>query len=115
MKEKTFNICLLCAIILFFSTVCAFSINNALEFQQESQTRTAIVNQIEGLYIYILCTPVNEFQIIGSDEKHFVLSGNPSELIKSFIKRTKKDYPNANGIIFSTYNLDKCQIIKFKN
>lgn len=72
------------------------------------------VDQIEGLYIFIQCRPSAEYDYLGSVKKSLAWSGNPKEMLNSMIKKVKKDYPQANGIIFTSIDMDKADAIKFK-
>jgi hypothetical protein len=77
---------------------------------------TAEVNKVEGLYIFTDSKPVMPYDSIGTVELGFV-SGTQYESIKAnLIKRARKKYPNADGLILNLKKkgLDNCSVIKFK-
>jgi hypothetical protein len=81
-----------------------------------SKESTAEVNKVEGLYIFTDSKPVMPYDSIGTVELGFV-SGTQYESIKAnLIKRARKKYPNADGLIFNLKKkgLDNCSVIKFK-
>lgn len=74
----------------------------------------AIVEQDQGVFIFIKSKPVAEYQVLGSVKKGFALTGSPSEMFKSMVSKCKKDYPQADGLIFNSIDLDKADCVKFK-
>jgi hypothetical protein len=59
----------------------------------------ARVTQLDGLYIFTDCLPINQFDSIGSVDLGFI-SGTQYDNIKTnLIKRTKKQFPEAEGLI----------------
>jgi hypothetical protein len=60
---------------------------------------SARVTQVDGLYIFTDCLPTNQFDSIGSVGLGFI-SGTQYDNIKTnLIKRTKKQFPEAEGLI----------------
>ncbi|MEI8202563.1 MAG: hypothetical protein WCH34_06095 [Bacteroidota bacterium] len=84
-------------------------------FKISSNKGTAIVDQKEGLYIFMLCKPVVEFDYLGSVKKGLALTGQPGEMLNSMIKKVKKDYPTADGIIFTSISMDKADAVLLKD
>lgn len=81
------------------TTLVAFK---AINYQPNSAT--AEVVKIDGLYIFTDCKPVMNYDSLGVVDLGFV-SGTQYESIRTnLIKRTRKKFPNANGLIL---NLDK--------
>lgn len=74
----------------------------------------ASVNQKEGLYLFNHSKPVNEYEYLGSVQMKLAWSGKPEEMLKGMLKRVKKDYPKADGLIFTTVHMDRADAIKFK-
>jgi hypothetical protein len=72
------------------------------------------VDQKQGLYIFMLSKPVAEYEYLGSVKKSLAWTGQPEEMLNSMIKKVKKDYPDANGIIFTSVNMERADAIKFK-
>ena len=62
----------------------------------------ATVNQLQGLYIFTDCRPVNQFQYLGSVKNGFRMAGSSqyTAVRDRLIKKVKADYPAANAIIF---------------
>lgn len=98
------------AIVLSIASIFAFkpSINN-----------TATVNQEQGVYLFVESTPVSEFIYLG-DVKNSVRfsngSGQFSDVKKKLLKACKKEYPQANGLIFHLVDggVDHADAILFK-
>lgn len=75
----------------------------------------AIVDQKEGLYVFMLSKPVAEYEYLGSVKKTIAWSGKPEEMLNSMIRKVKNDYPQANGIIFTDIDMDQADAIKIKD
>jgi ABC-type glycerol-3-phosphate transport system substrate-binding protein len=76
---------------------------------------SATVDQKEGLYVFILSKPTAQYEYLGSVKKVLAWSGKPEEMLNSLIKKVKKEYPKANGIIFTNVDMDKADAIEFKD
>lgn len=83
-------------------------------FTLVSDKSSATVDQKQGLYIFILSKPTAEYEYLGSVKKSVAWTGKPEEMLNSMIKKVKKDYPNADGIVFTSVNMDKADAINFK-
>ncbi len=83
-------------------------------FQSAVDKSDATVERREGLYIYIMSKPKADNEYLGSVKKNLALTGEPEEMLNSMIKKVKKEYPQAEGIIFTTVAMDKADAIKFK-
>ena len=80
-----------------------------------SDKGSATVDQKEGLYIFLLSKPTAEYEYMGSVKKGLAWSGQPDEMLNSRIKKIKKEYPKADGMIFTSIDMDKADAIQFKN
>jgi len=95
--------------------VCAvgFSTNH-----YTSDKATATVNQVNGLYLFVDCTPVSEYKYIGSVKYSSIVQTNPQYTVirDALIKRVKKDWPDANGVMFhfSSGSADRADAILIK-
>lgn len=96
-------------IILAASTLCLFA------FTHEIDKSAAKAEQIEGKYIFILSKPTQQYKYLGSVKKTISLTGQPQELINSIVKKVKKEYPTADGIIFKDLELSSADAIMFNN
>ena len=77
---------------------------------------TAEVSKIEGFYIFTDSKPTMPYDSLG-DVDLGIVSGTQYETIRTnLIKRARKKYQTADGIILSLNKngLDKCNVIKFK-
>ncbi|MFN4083872.1 MAG: hypothetical protein ACK4K9_09590 [Bacteroidia bacterium] len=83
-------------------------------FTSISDKGSATVDQKQGLYIFILSKPTTEYEYLGSVKKSVAWTGKPEEMLNSIIKKVKKDYPKADGIIFTSIDMDKADAIQFK-
>lgn len=91
-------------IALFIVAVSLFSFNNP-------NRKTAEVRQIDGVFIYYMSTPVDKYEALGTvDNSGIISSKKPEALIPYMLKRLKKQYPNANGIIMER-NMSDAQAI----
>ena len=74
----------------------------------------ARVDKKQNMYIFIMSEPVAEYEYLGSEKKTVTWTGQPDELFNSVMKKVKKRYPEANGIIFTTMDMDKVDVIRLK-
>jgi hypothetical protein len=75
----------------------------------------AMVEQQQGVYIFMLSNPTSTYEYLGSVKKGIAWTGQPDEMLNSMIKKIKKEYPNADAIIFTSIDMDKADAIKFKD
>ncbi len=93
------------------TVILAFSVS-----KYEPKHSTAEVSMIEGFYIFMDSKPIMPYESLGDADLGFV-SGTQYESIRtSLIKRARKKYPTADGLILNLNKkgLDKCNVIKFK-
>lgn len=74
----------------------------------------ALVDQKEGIYIFMLSKPVAQYEYLGSVKKTVSWSGEPEEMLNGIIKKVKKEYPRAQGIVFTSVDMNKADAIIFK-
>ena len=84
-------------------------------FTISSDKSSASVEQKEGLYIFILNKPTTEYEYLGSVNKVLAWGGKPEEMLNSMIRKVKKEYPRAEGIVFTSIDMDKADAIQFKD
>lgn len=99
--------------VLLLMLCVAFSVIAAAKYEPENKD-SAKVQQVEGYYTFILSKPVKEYTTVGTVEVGLTLSGKPEQNFKSILKRVKKEYPKADGIIFHDMSLEKVDVIQFK-
>jgi len=71
----------------------------ALVGQTRPDESKAYVNNVEGLFVFIDAVPASPYVILGQVEKKFAIHGFYEEQRNGLIKRIKKTYPTANGLI----------------
>lgn len=99
-------------IIFFFSGILLMFLLSSGYENYVASKQTANVNQKMGLYIFTDSKPVKEYEYMGTISAGITVNGYYDEVINSIIKRAKKDYPQAEGIIFISNS--KAEVIKFK-
>ncbi len=102
MKKILLSIVIISLVTMSFSVIVS------------DEKASANVNQVQGLYIFQQCKPVKETEYLGSVKKSVSLTGKPSEMLNSMIKKAKKEYPQCQAIIFVDDDMDKVDCVKFK-
>ena len=99
-----------------FTFIAIFSFRPfAIARGSKDTKKTAEVNQSQGIYIFIQSRPTQEYEVLGTVEKHgIVWSGKPREMLKIMINRAKRDYPQCEGVIFDNVQMTHAICIKFK-
>lgn len=78
---------------------------------------TAEVEYMDGLYIFTDSKPVSEFEYLGTSKVTFGLGSTQYSSVRNMlIKKIKKEYKDANGVIFHFENggTDKADAILIK-
>jgi hypothetical protein len=100
-------------VILFLGVIAAIVM---LSFKFIADKRAAQVNQAQGYFIFMQSQPVAEYKVLGTVKKTgLTLSGDPTEMFNTILKKTKKEYPDADGIIFENVDMQHATCIKFKD
>jgi len=77
--------------------------------------RTGEPAKQEGLYIFILSTPTDEYEHLGTVKSPgVVMSKDFEDLLRTMVKRAKKEHPNADALLFNTGTIYTCDAVKFK-
>ena len=99
--------------ILILILIAAFA---ATAFKIVSDKSAAKVDMEQGVFIFMYSKPAGDFEYLGSVKKTgLVWSGKPKEMFNILLKRCKADYPQANGLVFTTIDMDKADAIKIKD
>lgn len=79
-----------------------FILGLSVQAQEEIKIKnsTAEVSQVQGLYIFVKCKPVKEYEYLGTVKGAFVGSAEFDKLMEGVIKKAKKKFPEANALIF---------------
>lgn len=98
--------------LIAFVTISAFKI--------VGEKDKAIVNKIEGYYIFTDCKPASDYEYLGEVHTSGFMSLRSSsqytDVRNVLIKKAKKEYPRADGLIFTfvTGSADRCEAIMIK-
>lgn len=98
-------------IVICLTSICAFSVAG-----YTPKYCTAEVATVDGVYVFTDSQPVMPYDSLGVVELGFV-SGTQYESIRTnLLKRVKKAYPAADGVILNLdkKGIDNCKVIKFK-
>lgn len=78
----------------------------------------ASVQKLDGYYIFVKAEPKAPYEKLGNMESPgMVKSLALNSMLNTFIKKAKKDYPNADGLVFNAAGesgMGSCEVIKFK-
>lgn len=77
-------------------------------------TQTANVETREGVSIFYLSKPVNKYTTVASFKVKQQFTGEPKEQIETALKKLHKEYPQADGLIFTDVNMQLAEAIKFE-
>lgn len=82
----------------------------------EPSNSTAEVVQVQGCYIFSDSKPVREYKYLGTVKSRNTSSGQYQAVRDNIIKKIKKEYPEADGIILNLHDggVDIGDAIKFK-
>jgi hypothetical protein len=93
-----------------FTALVSFKMTDPV--MTEVKSSTADVEQMGGLHVFIHSKPMKKYETIGSISPVAVWSDAADKMIDFMIKKGKKDYPTANGIIFTKDDMSKADLIK---
>jgi hypothetical protein len=75
----------------------------------------ALVDQEQGLYIFIRSKPAGDYKFLGKvNMPEIVWNGKPKEMMNIAVRRSRKQFPEANGIIFQSESFDKVEAVKIE-
>lgn len=78
-------------------------------FKPESKG-LAIVNQQEGIYIFVQSKPAENAKFLGKiNMPEVVWKGKTKEMINTAVRRAKKQFPDCNAVIFTSDNLETAE------
>lgn len=109
MKKQMFKTPLFLA-LLFFSTARLL-----YAFQAAPDKSACNAEKIEGVYVFIHCKPVAQYDFVGTVKITGMVSVNSLDhMMNLCIKQARKDYPTADAIIVTGANCEKADAVKFK-
>jgi len=82
----------------------------------EPNNSTAEVCKIEGFNIFTDSKPIMPYDSLGAVELGFVSNTQYESIRANLIKKARKKYPDADGLILELdkKGLDQCIVVKFK-
>jgi hypothetical protein len=111
MKKFIFPIALLT--IVFLSTASVRSVHKS-----DDNKSAAIVDQVNGLYVFIDSKPSAEYDYLGTVDTRKVSFPNPQyQYVRDYLlKKAKKEFPSGDAVLLhlSAGDHDKADVIKFK-
>ncbi len=104
---------------IILGIIIGFSLTALVAFTAviyEPKKATGEVEQMQGLYIFTDSKPVLEYEYLGTVTATFGMDSQYQGVRDKLIKKAKKDFPSADGLImqFKSGGTDKCDAIKFK-
>lgn len=81
--------------------------------QYEVRKSTSEVNRQDGLYVFHDAMPVMEYEVLGQVKASGVASSQYANNRDTLVKKAKKQFPNADGII-ATADAYHAEAIRFK-
>lgn len=82
--------------------------------QEKDYSLARVGEKIHGVYIFLLESPLNEYEFIATIKVKADWSGSREHAFEKAIKKAKKKYPYFNGMIFQKPNLREADLIIFK-
>jgi hypothetical protein len=88
-----------------------------IKFKESKDKSKALVNTYLGLKIFMDNEPITDYDVLGSVNKVMGWTGSLSEYRNGIVKKSKKKYPDADGVILSEKAIGGLQatVIKFQN
>lgn len=109
----TITICFALIAMLIFE---ATEISAAFKGIENQTVRNAQVQIEDEMFIFIKCTPVDQYKAMGTVKTGgLVVSAKAEDMIHTLIKKAKKDYPGMQGIIIDNLTFDHATVIQFEN
>lgn len=90
----------------------AFTIMAAMSATAQN-TRPATVTESSGIYCFVDNIPADQYEFLGEVKIYVLWSSKPKAVKRALIKKAKKKYPNASGIIWKIEEYS-AEVIKFK-
>lgn len=99
--------------ILVITTLLLFTLLITVIAKITIKDRTAVTytGLNEKVWIYHFSKPTDNYKVIGTVKAKLTVQGQPMELYKSIMKQVEKDYPGAEGVIFSDWMADAQVIV----
>lgn len=86
----------------------------AFKMTYEPNKSTAEAKQIQGVYVFFCSEPIKETDYLGTVNVYVTISSDSDSRLNAMIKKVKKEYPDAEAIIFKNIDFGSCDAVKFK-
>lgn len=84
-----------------------------LSIGQTDYTLSRSTNFINGVYIFVMCVPTNEYDFVGTYKNFDIFEADHKEIEKA-LKKARKKNPSFDGMIFRRHS-KQVDLIKFKD
>ena len=100
-------------VLISILALAMFSFKNQ---DAKKENASAVVNKIDGFYIFTDSRPLMAYDSIGIVELGFVTGTQYHTIRTHLIKRARKKFANADGLILDLKKngIDQCIVIQFK-
>lgn len=85
-----------------------------LSLQSETNFSEAKVQQVNNVFIFIYSAPAHPYITLGSFKVKQEFTGEPAEQVRTAMKKLRKEYPSANGLLFTDDQLKQADAIRFQ-
>lgn len=86
-----------------------------LQTTYDARKSTAEVEQMQGFFVFVNCTPVLEYEYLGTEKPGLTWDDDFVSVRDKMLKKCRKSFPEADGLIFHlSSNSNRCDAIKFK-
>lgn len=87
----------------------------AMSFRMTIDKTSANVEQINGISVFAFSKPTSKYDILGMVKvKGMVKSERGGHMTKLLTEKAKEEFPSGDGIIISTNEWEKAEVIRFK-
>jgi len=85
----------------------------AATYTETQKPNMALVEKVNGIYIFVYSAPVCQYESLGTFENGFMLANfKTSTVLDHMTKRAKERYTNCNALIFTDKDLLKATAVK---
>jgi hypothetical protein len=100
-------------VLISILALAMFSFKNE---DSKKENASAVVNKIDGFYIFTDSRPLMAYDTLGVVEAGFISGTQYHTIRTNLIKRARKKFANADGLILDLKKngIDQCIVIQFK-
>lgn len=82
---------------------------------QKDYSLAKVGTKVYGVYVFVGAEPYYEYDYIATIKVKITWDGTKASAFEKTIKKAKKKYTNFNGMVFHSENLNKADLIRFKD